>query len=149
MAVKRAFASEDRNLNTGSVTTARTRIYSDIDLSFAKRPGGDIYKKTDAAAVKQAVKNLLMTNRHEKPFKPYFGGNLYGLLFELASDPVVRADLRDSIVDQINIYEPRARVTNVETELNPDNHSINITVYFVVKSTNEQVTLETTIKRLR
>ena len=60
MAVK-AFSIEDGNLSA-SVVTTRSKKYTDIDLTFANRPSGDVYKKVDAAAVKQAVKNLLLTS---------------------------------------------------------------------------------------
>ena len=59
--VTRAFAVEDGNLSTRSLITTRNKLFSDIDLTFTNRPSGDLYKKTDAAAVKQAVKNLLLT----------------------------------------------------------------------------------------
>lgn len=149
MAVTRAFATEDGNLNSVAITTARTVSYSDVDLSFTTRPSGDVYKKTDAGAVKQAVKNLLLTNHFEKPFQPFFGGNLSSLLFELADDPVEARLLRDQLIEQIEVYEPRARVTDVLIDSDPDNHSIFVQVYFTVVSTNEEVVLETTISRLR
>ena len=82
----RAFSIEDGNLNSRSIVTTRNKLFSDIDLTFSKRPSGDIFKKVDAAAVKQAVKNLLLTNAFEKPFQPTFGGNLNALLFELVDD---------------------------------------------------------------
>ena len=109
MAVTRAFAAEDGDVNTVAITTARTSSYSDIDLSFTVKPSGDLYKKTDAGAVKQAVKNLLLTNNFEKPFQPYYGGNLSGLLFELASDPIEARTLKDQLMEQIEVYEPRIR----------------------------------------
>lgn len=149
MAIKRVFATEDGDLNTTSIITARSVAYKDLDLTFTARPGGDIYKKTDAAAVKQAVKNLLLTSTTEKPFQPRFGGNLYGLLFELFSDPVQRTDLRDNIAAQIEAYEPRARVNNVIVLGDPDANEIEVQTYFTVISTNEDVVLETTIQRLR
>lgn len=149
MAVTRAFAAEDGDLNSVAITTARTKSYSDIDLTFTAKPSGDVYKKTDAGAVKQAVKNLLLTSHYEKPFMPFYGGNLNSLLFELASDPVVQADLKDNLMEQIELYEPRARVTNVVTSVEPDNYSVFVQVFFTVISTNEEVVLETTISRLR
>ena len=74
--MSRVFSQEDGNLSTRSIITSRTKSYADIDLTFTRKPGTvtDIYKKTDAAAVKQSVKNILMTNRVEKPFLPYYGG---------------------------------------------------------------------------
>ena len=148
MAVQRRFATEDGNLSS-SITSSRSVAYSDIDLTFSKRPGGDVYKKSDAAAVKQAVKNLLLTNNGEKPFQPQYGGNLHGMLFELAEDPVFRKDLRDAIISQVQAYEPRARVTNVVSRVIPDQHVVQVQVHFQIVSTNENVVLQTSISRLR
>ena len=67
----RAYSIEDTNLNA-SLISSRKINYRDIDLSFAAKPAGDLFKKVDAASVKQAVKNLLLTNRGEKPFQPEF-----------------------------------------------------------------------------
>lgn len=149
MATTRVFSTEDGDLNTVAVTTSRTRQYSDIDLTFSKRPSGDVYKKSDAGAVKQAVKNLLLTNNFEKPFQPYFGGNLSGLLFELADD-TIEAEFQEEILrEQIEFFEPRAKVTDINVNSQPDDHSISVQVNFTVVSTNEEVVLETTISRLR
>jgi phage baseplate assembly protein W len=146
--VTRAFAVEDGNLNTTSLVTSRNRLYKDIDLTFAKKPSGEIYKKTDAAAVKQAVKNLLLTNRYEKPFQPEFGGNLNNLLFELVDNDTVY-EIDGTIREAIKRYEPRARVRQVATNLQPDANSIGITITFQIVNTEEVVTLDTTITRLR
>ena len=82
----RVFAQEDGNLSTRPITTARTASYTDIDLTFTNKSNGEIFKKTDAASVKQAVRNLLMTNKGEKPFNPHYGGNLNDYLFSLSED---------------------------------------------------------------
>jgi len=146
--VTRAFAVEDGNLNTVSLVTSRNRVYRDIDLTFAKKTSGEIFKKTDAAAVKQAVKNLLLTNKFEKPFQPEFGGDLNNLLFELVDNDTVY-EIDGAIREAIRKYEPRARVRQVATNLQPDANSISVTVTFQIISTEEIVTLDTTITRLR
>ena len=68
--MSRAFAVEDKNLNQASIIVSRNKLYRDIDLSFTVKPSGEIYKKIDAGAVKQSIKNLLLTNHFEKPFLP-------------------------------------------------------------------------------
>lgn len=146
--VTRAFAVEDGNLNTTTLVTSRNRLYKDIDLTFAKKPSGEIYKKTDAAAVKQAVKNLLLTNKYEKPFQPEFGGDLNNLLFELVDNNTVY-EIDGAIREAIKRYEPRARVRQVATNLQPDANSISVTITFQIVNTEEVVTLDTTITRLR
>jgi|TARA_B110000908_G_scaffold170797_1_gene231416 phage baseplate assembly protein W len=149
MAIRRAFAQEDTNLQTASVTTSRVRQYTDIDLAFIAKPtSGEIYKKTDAAAVRQAVKTLVMTNRLEKPFRPNFGGNVQGQLFELADRG--RSDtLRRGIIENIEVYEPRAKVIDVRVNLQPDNNSLDATIMFKVVNTEEEVEFTTTLARLR
>ena len=67
--VTRAFSTEDGNLSTAGIITSGIRESKDINLLFNLKTNGDIFKKTEAAAVKQAVKNLLMTNKFEKPFQ--------------------------------------------------------------------------------
>ena len=74
--VTKAFSLEDGNLSRKTLLGTKTKEYKDIDLTFTNKPSGDIYKKNEAAAVKQAVKNLLLTNSTEKPFEPYYGGDL-------------------------------------------------------------------------
>jgi phage baseplate assembly protein W len=149
MAIRRAFAQEDTNLQTASVTTSRVRQYTDIDLAFTAKPSsGEIYKKTDAAAVRQAVKTLVMTNKLEKPFRPNFGGNVQGQLFELA-DNGNSDTLRRGIIENIEVYEPRAKVIDVRVNLQPDNNSLDATIMFKVVNTEEEVEFTTTLARLR
>lgn len=145
--VAKAFSIEDGNLSKSLVST-RTRDYVDVDLTFEHRPSGDVYKKTDAASVKQAVKNLLMTSKYEKPFQPNFGANLNSALFGLDTefDPEFVQDL---IMDAIENYEPRARVLSVTVNTDGDNNSVDATILFQVVNTNETVSVEVNLARLR
>ena len=88
MASTRVLSREDGNLSTSLIISSRSRAFKDIDLSFTAKDNGELYTKTDAAAVKQAVKNLIQTNYFEKPFMPLFGADLRSLLFELADEDI-------------------------------------------------------------
>ena len=146
--VSRAFSIEDGNLNSASINVGRKKKYSDIDLTFARRPDNDVYKKTDAAAVKQSVKNILMTNYAERPFMPEFGANLNDFLFNL--DTEFDDDLlEESIIRAIEDYEPRAVVLNVKVTTKPDFNSVKATVTFRVLSTNEVLSVNLDLTRLR
>jgi len=146
--VSRAFSIEDGNLNSASIIVGRKKKYSDIDLTFARRPDNDVYKKTDAAAVKQSVKNILMTNYAERPFMPEFGANLNDFLFNL--DTEFDDDLlEESIIRAIEDYEPRAVVLNVKVTTKPDFNSVTATVTFRVLSTNEVLSVNLDLTRLR
>lgn len=149
MAVTRALSIEDGNLSSGgSIISSRDRTYKDIDLSFALKPDGDLYKKTDASAVKQAVKNLLMTGTGERPFRPGLGANLGTMLFENATD-ASELELDLLIRTAITNYEPRAKIINIKIDSELDRNQIFVAVTFKVVNTQEQVTLETSLSRLR
>ena len=137
---------EDGNLSS-TIRTSRISTFNDIDLTFEKKPSGDIYKKSDAAAVKQSVKNIISTNRLEKPFEPAFGADVTGMLFELATSGTSFA-LKEQIKNAIFVYEPRAEIINIDC-YDRDDNSLYVRVTFTVVSTREQVSVETTLTRLR
>ena len=144
----KAFSIEDGNLNASTITQANARVYSDIDLTFTARPAGDLYKKKNVAAVKQAVKNLLLTGRSEKPFQPDFGGDLGVALFELDTDYQPH-DIAQQISSTIARYEPRARVLNIDFTSYPDRNEIRATITFEVINVGETVSLDVNLARLR
>lgn len=146
--MQRIFSIEDGDLQNKPITTSINRTYSDIDCVFAARPSGDIYKKTDAAAVRQSVKNLLMTNRGEVPFNPFYGGNLNRFLFSLSSD-IDEEDVGNAVLHVIKTYEPRARVLKVGVQINPEENSIDIYVQFKVLNYPQPISISVTIARTR
>lgn len=146
--VRKYFAAEDGDLNNPGLQVARRRTYKDIDLLFAAKPSGDVYKKTDAAAVKQSIKNLLLTGVGEKPFNPQFGGNLAGFLFELVDDRTEFL-IKDVIAAAIENYEPRAKLIDLVTSVTPDSNTARVQIVFQVINTQEIINFETTVQRLR
>jgi len=148
MAIRRVLSTEDGNLQKSTLISSRAVDYLDIDLTFAKRPSGDIYKKRDAAAVKQSIKNLLLTDFYEKPFQPFFGANLRAMLFELA-DEDTEDEVEENIRNAINKYEPRAEILTITVNVLPDQNDMRVSVYFKIISTQETVTFTTNLSRLR
>ena len=144
----RAFAVEDGNLNTKSIVVARSTSYSDVDLTFAKKANGDVFKKSDAAAVKQSVKNILMTNFSEKPFLPSYGGDLSSFLFSLDTE-IEEDDVKSDIISALEDFEPRADVLDIKITELPEQHDLRITVTFRVISVNQIETVDLSLTRLR
>ena len=143
----RQLSIEDGNLSS-SILTSRQQNYSDLDLIFEKKPSGDIFKKNDAAAVKQSVKNIVSTNRFEKPFNMNFGSNITGMLFELSESRMSRT-IEKEIRHTLHRYEPRAKVLDINIVSKPDAHSLRVRLTFRILNTGEIIDLETTISRLR
>ena len=148
MAINKVLSQEDGNLNAATINVARNKKYKDIDLTFSPKPNGEIYTKLDAAAVKQAIKNLLLTNYFERPFQPYFGADIASLLFELNNDDL-ELEVFNKIKNAIEAYEPRALVLDIRPIITPDSNTLKVTVEFQVISTSEIVSFTTSISRLR
>jgi phage baseplate assembly protein W len=148
MATNRAFAVEDGNITSSSFVTSRSKNYVDIDLSFNAKTNGDIFKKVDAGAVKQAVKNILTTGFTEKPFAPNFGGGVGDALFENMDDGTA-FEIEQSVIASINNYEPRAIIDKIDISDNPDNNAIDVTIRFGIANVGELVTVTTSLSRLR
>ena len=144
----RAYSIEDGNLSKKTLQQAIGRSYSDLDLTFTAKPSGDVFKKLEVAAVKQAVKNLLLTGNAEKPFQPNFGANLGIALFELDTDyqPEEMAELIDTAIKR---YEPRARVLNIDFTTFSGRNEIRATIRFEVQNVGEVVSLDVDLARLR
>ena len=69
---------------TNTINSATKESYTDVDIMFTAHPvSKDVTTKKDADAVKRSVRNILLTNNYERPFKPNFGANLRGKLFDL------------------------------------------------------------------
>jgi phage baseplate assembly protein W len=145
----KVLSTEDQDLSGKSIRTTRNRVYKDIDLSLVKNTStNDIFKKTDAAAVKQAISNLIQTGRFEKPFRPSFGANITNQLFELSTDETA-ADLQDQIKTSIERFEPRAKIRELIVNSNTDRNSLSVYLEFQVLNTSEIVSFETSLSRLR
>jgi len=146
--MRNVFSTQDGNLQNKPITVSVDREYSDIDCTFSPKTSGDVYKKTDAAAVRQSVKNLLLTEKGSVPFRPYFGGGLEKLLFSLNTE-VDLDDIGDMIKLTIQNDEPRAKVRQVTSRFDEDNYSLSVRLVFAVVNTPKVVTMDLTIVRSR
>lgn len=127
--------------------TAR-RWYTDIDLNLNPHPSsGDLVLKKDNDAVKRSLRNIMLTNNYERPFKPNFGANLRGLLFELADD-ITKYEIRKQINEAIQSFEPRVRVQNIY--LNQDRaNRMYVNLHYGIVGVAEPQELEVILQRVR
>ena len=127
-----------------------TRLYRDIALSFEKNAAtNDVIVKKDVDAVKQSVKNLILTNHYERPFQPEIGSGVSQLLFE-PLDPITANSLSRVVGEVIANFEPRAQVVSVDARPNPETNSYEITIDFrVINVPGELVSLTTMLERSR
>ena len=126
-----------------------TRLYKDFDLAFGKNAiTGDINKKLDVNAVKQSMKNLILTELMERPFQPDLGSALAGLLFENAT-MFTTERIKVTIETLLENFERRAKINSIDVEPNIDNNRYDVTINFYVIGINEPQELEVKLERIR
>ena len=130
-----------------------TYIYKDLSLFFTPNPvSGDVTMVTDVQDIKRSVRNLIMTNRFEKPFHPEVASHVRDLLFEPFS-PVTINLLRNRIETVLTNYEPRVTLTDVQVEdpdfQKMDNNELNVRIFFTLKNDPEIQTVDVLLERLR
>tara|TARA_B100001113_G_C20776674_1_gene477688 strand:- start:95 stop:517 length:423 start_codon:yes stop_codon:yes gene_type:complete len=132
---------------TGASIVSDKDSFADLDFNFTAHPvTEDIVTKKDANAIRQSVKNILLTNHYERPFKPNFGSNLRGMLFE-ANDPLMGHRIKESIVNALSILEPR--IGRVAVDIVQRDNSVDVRVAYVIMGSASHQELEFSVSRVR
>tara|TARA_B100000927_G_C16274444_1_gene392896 strand:+ start:185 stop:610 length:426 start_codon:yes stop_codon:yes gene_type:complete len=125
------------------------RTYKDLDLDFTRHPvTNDVVKIEDVEAVKRSVKNLVNTQFYERPFHPELGCGVRDLLFENYT-PMTGIFIRRKIEEVLNNFEPRANVSSINVNEQPDRNGIDVAVNFYVLNLPNPVSVTTTLQRIR
>lgn len=129
--------------------TRNTRTFSDLDLNFIAHPiSGDVSRRFDEEAIKQSVKNLVLTANYERPFHSEIGSQIRSLLFEPAT-PMLNALLKRAITDTIINFEPRVKLIEVTVKVSPDSNDIYVIIEFSIINTIRPISLDLILKRTR
>tara|TARA_B000000557_G_C20764949_1_gene439041 strand:+ start:707 stop:1102 length:396 start_codon:yes stop_codon:yes gene_type:complete len=124
-------------------------IYSDFDNLFVTNPiTKQLNRKVNRNAVKQSVKNLVLTDFYERPFQSDIGCNIRGYLFEPFTSHL-QEQIKDAVVNVITNYEPRAKIIDVLVEDRLDLNAISLTIAFEVLNHSEAVILDVILERVR
>jgi len=135
-------------VNNGK-TVATKDIYADLDIFFRRHPiTGDIVRKTDTDAIKRSVRNIVMTNKFERPFKPNFGGSIRNKLFELNTDRQLNR-MRRNLAKEIEQLEPRVNNVNVVFGDLEDSNNLDVTIFYNITNGAPQQEVEITVSRTR
>ncbi len=112
--------------------TKTSRAFKDVGITMARNPfTDDLGIQKNDVAIKQAIKNLVMTAPGEKPFQPAIGSRVRALLFE-PLDPFTADAIQEEIINTIEQYEPRVILTNVIATPIADGNKLNVLVEYKV-----------------
>ena len=138
---------------TGDLSQAkvvsRKKPHRDLDLSLKIHPiRKDIIPLKDDNAIKNPVKNLLISNFYERPFAVDKGANLRGLLFEPA-DAITRISIKENIKKVIKKYEPRVQVKQIIVNELADQNAYKVLVFMRIKEFDTTQSVEIILRRLK
>ena len=109
-----------------------SKSFRDFSLTFEKNAvTNDILSLKNEAAIKESVKNIVLYNFYEKPFDPFFGGNIIGLLFE-NSTPTMVLEVKNRIEQSIEIHEPRVTAVSVTVQFEEDRNEMNCKIQYLI-----------------
>ncbi len=112
--------------------TSVSRSFKDIGISFSRnRFTDDASSVKNDNAIKQSIKNLVLTSPGEKPFNFDIGSRVNELLFE-PLDPFTCDAIREEIINTISQYEPRVELTDVATVIFEQGNKLAVTVEYSI-----------------
>lgn len=124
-------------------------LYSDIDLMFKIHPvKKDLVLSTNEQAIIRSVKNLVLTNHYERPFRSEVGSNVRKMLFEPLT-PLTANYVEREIYDVLKIYEPRITGLNVKVAVSADESYLNAVIQFYINTQTNLTKIDLLLERLR
>ena len=129
--------------------TRRQELYSDFYKDFTFIPGrDDLAIKVNEDAVKEAIRNIILTDKGERLFQPNVGSTVKGMLFENITPDVVVL-LQERIKDALALFEPRANILEVKATSSIDSNSVEVSITFNVINRETPVTFNVILDRAR
>ena len=133
----------------GSVATKRSltseylgkvsRSFKDVSFTFSKNPiSRDVVILKNEEAIKQAVKNLVLTKINERPFNPLLGTNTTSYLFELSTE-IGEQKLIDEIEKVIQDNEPRVALENIIVNVTVDHNAFEVEIDYLIIGASPEI----------
>ena len=129
---------------------ANTLSFKDINITFKKHPvTDDLVVSKDASAIKQAIVNLLLTNKGERLMNPEYGSDIRSYLFE-PLDYATASQITTNIRYSIDRWEPRISVSTLKAYPNFDDNGFDVEMTYSVRGTDTPpVTVDFFLARTR
>ena len=122
-------------------------FYSDLKTNFNVHPlTKELARAVDEEAVRNAVRNRILTNFGEIPYQPLFGSNIMATLFEQNTPETFL--MLNTLIEQSLADEPRIQLQNVSIEEYSTN-DVRITINYYIKNIQTSASLGLTLKRVR
>ena len=116
---------------------ATSLSFKDLNITFKKHPvTNDIVVSKDASAIKQAIVNVLLTNKGERLMNPRYGSDIRRFLFE-PLDYGTGFQIKGNIRDTLEKFEPRISVIDIKCILNFAENGFDVELQYSVRGTDD------------
>ena len=120
----------------------------DIDMNFGVNPlTKDLIIKRGRNAIKQSLKNIVLTSVYDRGFNVEFGANVYKQLFEIDSLLTAKV-VQTDIVNAIKNFEPDVELVGLP-EVEISNNTLLVNIRYVVFNTTDTQLLTVELHRVR
>jgi len=110
----------------------KSKSFQDMSMGFLRNPfTKDISKVVNDDAIKQSVKNIVLTGPGEKLFNGKFGSTVSQLLFEQL-DPFLVDTIQTEILNTISNYEKRVIVTSIRCIPDYEENAISVSLEYQI-----------------
>ena len=129
---------------------ATSLSFKDLNITFKKHPvTDDVVVSKDASAIKQAIVNILLTNKGERLMNPRYGSDIRRFLFE-PLDYGTGFQIKANIRDTLDRFEPRISVLDIKCTPNFDDNGFDVVLQYNVRGTDDPpVAVEFFLSRTR
>lgn len=129
--------------------TKRANLYSDFKKDLKRSPiSQDVALLKDEDAVKESIRNLILTDPGERLMQPFIGGGIRALLFENVTPGILKL-IEERVKNTINTYEPRCELIDVTVSSIIDDNTVRVSVIFYIKNSNQPIELDVILERIR
>lgn len=130
-------------------TRRKSDVYSDFHKDMTQSPiNFDLARKVDEEAVKESIRNLILTDRGERLFQPDIGSDIRKMLFENMNSATVEV-IKNLVRTTIRNYEPRANLIGVDVLTTIDSLQVDIIITFNIINRIEPIVFAVTLDRVR
>jgi len=104
--------------------------FSDFMSEFTANPAtGDLYKNVNDFAIRESLKNLILTEQGERMFQPTIGGTIRRSLFDQL-DEITVTRLRSSVEMTIKNHEPRVVFRDISVVTDDNRNNASLTIFY-------------------
>lgn len=124
-------------------------LFSDFLNDLTPHPiTKDLGRIKNDQAIKQSMKNIVLTSLGERFFQPTIGSDVYNSLFE-PNDIIMEENLRNAVTNALRFHEPRVNVIQVIVSSFPEEDRVALNVIFSIINSIQVQNLNLILRRVR